>query len=433
MQTAILFEEYILNPAHFQVLLWISSSYQISSDRLLQRRSQIPSHGLISHNDTLRDALQITPVDKTGTFSPPPDSDTLYRDLKGPRAPVPTDPLGRKWNLDKLLKKKRSGYHSDPKISVISSSALRGLQTGSLRDGIYPMKSSDDVIRGADYYDVLSEKVAKHPTIPRGFVGSPTTRPNVLRRGKVDKKRTVRGGDTAKVLRERLTDALPLSTGVLLHPVYTESDEELLLCVRSGASRRGQDGPDPVLQGPLSSLQHLTKDFSFGDQFLNDKPSEADNEKTTADTEAESMVSVTIQQGGHLCPPSYDVNGDRSVPRTRFFTSSLAIANHTQPQQQNGRNKQQQLSSTSSTTSRSVDPITSMRMGELEELFRESSGRKSTLWKHESSSSLLVQGSSLREDMNEIHARQNACWDGEYVTGAVNNRVAYEALQDSHP
>ncbi|GJZ81472.1 hypothetical protein Tco_0646466 [Tanacetum coccineum] len=41
--------------------------------------------------------------------------------------------------------------------------------------------------------------------------------------------------------------------------------------------------------GMLSSLQHLTKDFSFGDQFLNDKPSEADNEKTTADTKAESM------------------------------------------------------------------------------------------------------------------------------------------------
>ncbi|GJV77509.1 hypothetical protein Tco_1509093, partial [Tanacetum coccineum] len=29
--------------------------------------------------------------------------------------------------------------------------------------------------------------------------------------------------------------------------------------------------------GALSSLQHLAKDFSFGDQFFNDKPSEADN------------------------------------------------------------------------------------------------------------------------------------------------------------
>ncbi|GKB72652.1 hypothetical protein Tco_0934064 [Tanacetum coccineum] len=46
--------------------------------------------------------------------------------------------------------------------------------------------------------------------------------------------------------------------------------------------------------GELSSLQHLAKDFSFGDQFLNDKPFEAYNEKTTADTEAESMVPVTI-------------------------------------------------------------------------------------------------------------------------------------------
>ncbi|GJW89854.1 retrovirus-related pol polyprotein from transposon TNT 1-94, partial [Tanacetum coccineum] len=55
--------------------------------------------------------------------------------------------------------------------------------------------------------------------------------------------------------------------------------------------------------GTLSSLQHLAKDFSFGDQFLNDKPSEADNEKATADTEAESMVSVTIQQDTSITPP----------------------------------------------------------------------------------------------------------------------------------
>ncbi|GJU38491.1 hypothetical protein Tco_1191448, partial [Tanacetum coccineum] len=55
--------------------------------------------------------------------------------------------------------------------------------------------------------------------------------------------------------------------------------------------------------GTLSSLQHLAKDFSFGDQFLNDKSSEADNEKTTADTEAESMVSVTIQQDTSVIPP----------------------------------------------------------------------------------------------------------------------------------
>ncbi|GJV68270.1 hypothetical protein Tco_1483779 [Tanacetum coccineum] len=46
-----------------------------------------------------------------------------------------------------------------------------------------------------------------------------------------------------------------------------------------------------------------TSYFSFGDQFLNDKPSEADNEKTTADTEAESMASVAIQQDTSITPP----------------------------------------------------------------------------------------------------------------------------------
>nr|GEV70545.1 reverse transcriptase domain-containing protein [Tanacetum cinerariifolium] len=55
--------------------------------------------------------------------------------------------------------------------------------------------------------------------------------------------------------------------------------------------------------GTLSSLQHLTKDLSFGDLFISDKPSEADNEKTTAETKVESTVSVTIQQDISSIPP----------------------------------------------------------------------------------------------------------------------------------
>ncbi|GKF60494.1 hypothetical protein Tco_0177280, partial [Tanacetum coccineum] len=39
--------------------------------------------------------------------------------------------------------------------------------------------------------------------------------------------------------------------------------------------------------GTLSSLQHIAKDFSFGDQFFNDKPLEANNEKATSDLEAD--------------------------------------------------------------------------------------------------------------------------------------------------
>nr|GEZ60344.1 hypothetical protein [Tanacetum cinerariifolium] len=43
--------------------------------------------------------------------------------------------------------------------------------------------------------------------------------------------------------------------------------------------------------------------ISFGDLFFNDKQSEADNEKTTAETKAESMVSIIIQQDTSAIPP----------------------------------------------------------------------------------------------------------------------------------
>ncbi|GJR69479.1 hypothetical protein Tco_0015544 [Tanacetum coccineum] len=84
--------------------------------------------------------------------------------------------------------------------------------------------------------------------------------------------------------------------------------------------------------GTLSSLQHLTKDFSFGDQFFNDKPSEGENEKTTAETEAESMVSVTIHQDTSaihfmtssvidLIPRPDSFNEHRSLPATATVTA----------------------------------------------------------------------------------------------------------------
>ncbi|GJW10797.1 hypothetical protein Tco_1576624 [Tanacetum coccineum] len=92
--------------------------------------------------------------------------------------------------------------------------------------------------------------------------------------------------------------------------------------------------------GTLSSLQHLAKDFSFGDQFLNDKPSEADNEKTMADTEAKSMVSVTIQQDTSVFPPM-------TSPVIATTTTTLPLP----PQPQQGPS----------------DPIIIKRMGELEE------------------------------------------------------------------
>ncbi|GJY20978.1 hypothetical protein Tco_0393544 [Tanacetum coccineum] len=115
--------------------------------------------------------------------------------------------------------------------------------------------------------------------------------------------------------------------------------------------------------GTLSSLQHLAKDFSFGDQFLNDKPSEADNEKTTADTEAESMVSVTIQQDTSVFPPMTSPvigpvprpdspNVHWPLPTTTTTTAATTTTTlPLPPQPQQGPS----------------DPIIIKRMGELEE------------------------------------------------------------------
>ncbi|GJR34415.1 hypothetical protein Tco_1210099 [Tanacetum coccineum] len=126
----------------------------------------------------------------------------------------------------------------------------------------------------------------------------------------------------------------------------TESDEEMPPVIRSEAQDEGQAGPDPgnkdegqagpnpddvAESQPLPTpsvharpnLKHskvevtdassqpepeqmdegfTATDFSFGDQFFNDKPSKADNEKTTTDTKAESMVSVTIHQDTSVVP-----------------------------------------------------------------------------------------------------------------------------------
>ncbi|GJU44091.1 hypothetical protein Tco_1201357 [Tanacetum coccineum] len=86
----------------------------------------------------------------------------------------------------------------------------------------------------------------------------------------------------------------PLPTpSVLAGPNLEHSDVEI-----TDASIDNRCSRKPVISTGcfvLLVLQHLTKDFSYDDQFINDKPSEANNEKTTADTEAESMVSITIQ------------------------------------------------------------------------------------------------------------------------------------------
>ncbi|GKE78517.1 hypothetical protein Tco_1544637, partial [Tanacetum coccineum] len=106
----------------------------------------------------------------------------------------------------------------------------------------------------------------------------------------------------------------------------TESDEEMPPIVKSGDQDEGQAGPDPGIQDkgqaepnpndvaesqPLSTpgvhagpnLEYTDAEAIDATTSSNDKPSEAYNEKTTADTKAESMVSITIHQDTSSIPP----------------------------------------------------------------------------------------------------------------------------------
>ncbi|GJR34630.1 hypothetical protein Tco_1210314 [Tanacetum coccineum] len=209
----------------------------------------------------------------------------------------------------------------------------------------------------------------------------------------------------------------------------TESDEEMPSVGRSGTQDEGRAVLDPWYiderpglenlkltvdeqvipeepvssTGTLSSLQHLTKDFSFGDQFLNDKPSEADNEKTTADTEAESMVSVTIQQDISVIPPMTSPvidlvsrpdspNVHWPLPTTTTTTAAPTTTTTTlplPPQPQQGP----------------TDPILIKRIGELEEfiatLVEENQALETRLTKQGSRINKL-ESVDINETVNEV-------------------------------
>ncbi|GJV07568.1 hypothetical protein Tco_1345224 [Tanacetum coccineum] len=167
--------------------------------------------------DTLRDALQITPVDKNRAFSPPPTPDTLIefvnelgypRETKSPSAPD-IDYAERMWeeftqsihnftedkrNLAQQAQGKKKAtiilipsirftkliifhlqrlhnFHPRPESPLhlpTEEPVLGNLKfsaKGTKREVFgmtIPNELINDVIRGADYYDAYLEKVAKH-------------------------------------------------------------------------------------------------------------------------------------------------------------------------------------------------------------------------------------------------------------------------------
>nr|GEW91135.1 hypothetical protein [Tanacetum cinerariifolium] len=76
----------------------------------------------------------------------------------------------------------------------------------------------------------------------------------------------------------------------------------------------------PSSTGTLSSMKNLEDNFTFGDQFINNKPTEEDPGKTYMETEVESIVTVPIHQASSSVPPLSIHVIDLTPPKHVSFT-----------------------------------------------------------------------------------------------------------------
>nr|GEV20845.1 hypothetical protein [Tanacetum cinerariifolium] len=344
--------------------------------------------------DTLRDALQITPVNNNNAFSSPPSFDALINfvnDLGYPKVrkhkfhPRPDSPLhlpneepvlgylkfsakGTKREvfgmpiLSNLITADIQGsdpYSPAPKLAKDTKKSKPSAPKADLRPPVIKLASSQQ--------PKPKPAPAKSKGKKRKLVTETSNKPSPSRRSKpglVTKRRkptsslrsvdeSVDEGipemeprfddeeaDVQRVLEESLKTIYDAPRGSLPPVVIREPesgkyqplpekkspadqfifqrrtftptgssghDESSLLYAERGLIESevesDEDVPGIDTGVPDEGQAGLNPDLIFGDLFFNDKPSEADNEKTTAETKAESMVSVTIQQDTSSIPP----------------------------------------------------------------------------------------------------------------------------------
>ncbi|GJW52554.1 retrovirus-related pol polyprotein from transposon TNT 1-94 [Tanacetum coccineum] len=176
--------------------------------------------------------------------------------------------------------------------------------------------------------------------------------------------------DTQREIEESLKEVHGAHRELGLTDSETESDEEVLPVIQSGAQDEGQAGPNPSIQdegqvtdtsiqqnpeqmdeeftttaylnvqenlklptedqvrleepassaGTLSSLQNIDKELSFADQFLVEKSQEDKPGKTNTESEIQSMVTVPIHQDTSYVPlmttPVIDLTVSQPVSTT---------------------------------------------------------------------------------------------------------------------
>nr|GEU51213.1 hypothetical protein [Tanacetum cinerariifolium] len=385
-------------------------------------RCQLDEQWFDLTKDTLREALQITPVNNNQAFISPPSSDALinfvnelgYPKLVRNLSNVITNDMFQPWRalttiINLCLMGKTSGFER-PRAPVLQIlwgrkhkfhprpdsplylpneepvlGYLKVSSKGTKRE-VFGMPIPDSLItkdiQEASYYQEYLAKVAQHRRYLAGETGSDmdSPAPKPTKPAKKPKSMAPKApprpsvdADMQRALEESLKSMYDVPRGPLPPVVIREpesakyqplpevpekgktkldSEEESEKVVPGadaggqgegqagpdpGAQAEGQAGPDPGAQdedrehmdldvtdvSPPPSTEQMDEGFTttaylkvqenlkltveehvrFGDLFFTDKPSEVDHDKATAEIEAESMVSVTIQQDMSLIPP----------------------------------------------------------------------------------------------------------------------------------
>nr|GEZ45153.1 hypothetical protein [Tanacetum cinerariifolium]GEZ64855.1 hypothetical protein [Tanacetum cinerariifolium] len=152
----------------------------------------------------------------------------------------------------------------------------------------------------------------------------------------------------------------------------------------------------PSLSGTLSSMKNLDDAFTYGDQFMYEKPMEEEPDKVNVETKEESMVTVPIHQSSSTVPPLSTPVIDLTQPKIvsppiqePMFTATTVTTTTTLPPPPH---PQQQ-----STT----DPTLAARVSALEERYVPTLKRKTSSYRSQ------PEHTALYEDVKAFMDREN--------------------------
>ncbi|GJR94536.1 hypothetical protein Tco_0266710 [Tanacetum coccineum] len=271
--------------------------------------------------DTLRDALQITPVNNNKAFSSPPTPDTLIQfvnDLAYPKevkhlSNVVTNDMFQPWRalttiINLCLTGKTSGFER-PKAPVLTALGYLKFSAKGTKREVFGMPIPNDLItddiRGAQYYDDFLEKVvtaSKHYLAGEEVSDpdSPAPKPAKPTKPKA-----------TKAIEESLKEAHGAHRGPLPHVVFRETDlgklQPLLEVQGKGKEKVSEEQAAQVL------LNHQTlKKKSSAEQYIFQRRTSASTEPSVhedssslyaklglfdSDTESDEEVPPVVKSG----------------------------------------------------------------------------------------------------------------------------------------